>query len=640
MATRLAAANRIADNGRMPVAYPPDADVYLPLKTSIVGRWMLGAINYTRATTATVTDNEWVMRKCIAGEARFQGARRVRNLSSYSQDISNAVWTAVSCTKQSNVTTAPDGTLTGDRVQTNAATAIMEMYQNLDVVAGKTYTYSAYVKYHNWRYIQLVGNGLALGIWYINIDLQTGTITSTTAWTGNFSGTITSVWNWWYRVSVTVTCIATLAAQHLSIAFINNASDVRIAPAVWDGTSGYYVWGMQMEDVTQQSVKTPWEYVSTNVLTGAPYHGANVDGVKYFDTDINGTPIPKSILKGFLCEWARTNICNYSDISVAWWGLIAATIIQNAWIAPDGTNSMVKIIPNVWTQSSYAYNVNVTTTASIYAVSCYVKADWLNFVQLRFSASISTGFANFDLLNWVVGARSLWTSSGIEPVTAFPWVYRIWAVTDTLLATTAAIVIQIVPAANSNTGAPITWDWVSGVLAWGMQIELWSNVSSYIPTAWTTATRNMDVLTYDVRNALANQWAFSAVFSIYDNLKFDRLALNFTTFNNNRLQFQARQAGFPYTSVLFWDGTTVRSVVSAQEVGANNIVVAWTNWVSVDMYMNNTKYSSPYIPNLIFSIVDVGGWYAMYPIFWCVRDIRIWKTRPTDTELLLLSNNP
>lgn len=104
------------------------------------------------------------MRKCIAGEARFQGARRVRNLSSYSQDISNAVWTAVSCTKQSNVTTAPDGTLTGDRVQTNAATAIMEMYQNLDVVAGKTYTYSAYVKYHNWRYIQLVGNGLALGI--------------------------------------------------------------------------------------------------------------------------------------------------------------------------------------------------------------------------------------------------------------------------------------------------------------------------------------------------------------------------------------------------------------------------------------------------------------------------------------------
>ena len=117
----------------------------------------------------------------------------MQNLCSYSQDISNAVWTAVSCVKQSNVTTAPDGTLTADRVQTNASTDLMEMFQNLDVVSGKTYTYSAYVKYHNWRYIQLVGNSSTFGLGYINIDLQTGTITSTTAGAGNFSGTITSV---------------------------------------------------------------------------------------------------------------------------------------------------------------------------------------------------------------------------------------------------------------------------------------------------------------------------------------------------------------------------------------------------------------------------------------------------------------
>ena len=59
---------------------------------------------------------------------------------------------------------------------------------------------------------------------------------------------------------------------------------------------------LQIEDITGQSVQTPAEYVSTNVLNATPYHGANVDGVKYFDTDINGTPIPDSTLKGFLCE--------------------------------------------------------------------------------------------------------------------------------------------------------------------------------------------------------------------------------------------------------------------------------------------------------------------------------------------------
>jgi hypothetical protein len=54
---------------------------------------------------------------------------------------------------------------------------------------------------------------------------------------------------------------------------------------------------MQLEDVTGQSIQTPSEYVSTNVLNTIPYHGANVDGVKYFDTDINGIAISESTLK-------------------------------------------------------------------------------------------------------------------------------------------------------------------------------------------------------------------------------------------------------------------------------------------------------------------------------------------------------
>lgn len=43
---------------------------------------------------------------------------------------------------------------------------------------------------------------------------------------------------------------------------------------------------LQIEDITGQSVQTPAEYVSTNVLTTAPYHGSNVDGVKCFKTTI------------------------------------------------------------------------------------------------------------------------------------------------------------------------------------------------------------------------------------------------------------------------------------------------------------------------------------------------------------------
>lgn len=56
---------------------------------------------------------------------------------------------------------------------------------------------------------------------------------------------------------------------------------------------------LQIEDITGQSVQTPAEYVSTNVLTGAPFHGAMVDGVKYFDTDISGTQLSPD---GYLAE--------------------------------------------------------------------------------------------------------------------------------------------------------------------------------------------------------------------------------------------------------------------------------------------------------------------------------------------------
>jgi len=57
-----------------------------------------------------------------------------------------------------------------------------------------------------------------------------------------------------------------------------------------------------LEDVTGQSVQTAAEYVSTNVLNAFPYHGAGVDGVKYFDTTLTGAKIPESTIKGFLNE--------------------------------------------------------------------------------------------------------------------------------------------------------------------------------------------------------------------------------------------------------------------------------------------------------------------------------------------------
>ncbi len=84
---------------------------------------------------------------------------------------------------------------------------------------------------------------------------------------------------------------------------------------------------MQVEDVTGQSIQTVGDYVSTSVLTTAPYHGANVDGVKYFNTTLAGVKIPDSTIKGYLCEASKTNLIVQSNNFTVTWAKNAAQLV-------------------------------------------------------------------------------------------------------------------------------------------------------------------------------------------------------------------------------------------------------------------------------------------------------------------------
>ena len=52
---------------------------------------------------------------------------------------------------------------------------------------------------------------------------------------------------------------------------------------------------------------------------------------------------------------------------------------------------------------------SVTTTASQYSFSVYVKSSGRQFVQLNAHATISSGYVNFDIINGIVGTSSIWT---------------------------------------------------------------------------------------------------------------------------------------------------------------------------------------------------------------------------------------
>ena len=58
----------------------------------------------------------------LSGEVRFQGARRVRNLTSYSQDVN--FWNKFSLTVSGTKVAYTDGSLIGQTIISDAATAV------------------------------------------------------------------------------------------------------------------------------------------------------------------------------------------------------------------------------------------------------------------------------------------------------------------------------------------------------------------------------------------------------------------------------------------------------------------------------------------------------------------------------------
>ena len=627
MATRLNVVNPALREARNDLIYPPRADFRWDFTSSIIPQQSMGVVSFTRATTATVTDNDWIIRNCLSGEARFQWARRVQNWFPYSQELTNASWQK----QELNVTLSSER-VNGIPVYTLTDTAVNNVHYirySYSHIAGNKYMMSATVKAWTLSYVQLAPPG-GISFEYANFDLSNGTITG-----GNTSqATITPVSGatGYYRISLYYTSLIT-GSQVTWLIMIDSPTAPRVQTYIGTGKT-ILATALQIEDITGQSISLPAEYVSTNVLTATPFHGANVDGVKYFDTDVNWVAIPKTTLKWFLAEWARTNLFSDSEDFSLWTKSGTWVITPNATIAPDG-----RMTADLFTLSTgnewQSVNKTITTTASIYGYSIYVKPNGHYYIQLLASAGINSWYMNFDLLNGVVGTSSSYTGR----IEALPngW-YRLKVTTPTVIAATGAFIIAAVPSASASRWWFVAGTGSSGVYLWWAQLELWQNVSSYIPTTTTTATRNIDSLIMDTTNSVDKYGACSFIYTLEDNEQFDRRAFSFTGNTTNRLQLQVKRAWLSGANLFYWDGAGVPSVTPWRDVWANNVVIAWTNLSNVSLYMDNTKSNSGVAPNLIFTTVDIGS-AGGQPWFWCIKNVRIWKTRPTDAELLALSNS-
>jgi hypothetical protein len=215
--------------------------------------------------------------------------------------------------------------------------------------------------------------------------------------------------------------------------------------------------------------------------------------------------------KGMLVEEQRENICLQSeDFSTTWLSGVNTTVSAVTETTPDGdsTSKSVKIGDNNSTGTgSVAVRQDITVTGgATYTASIFLKADGLAFARLSIDEydGVTNGTQYFGLS----GSGSLGTAVNLDDskIEAYPNGWYRCSVTWTQGAADTEFKFRIY-VANSISSSTVDLDNTSSIFAWGVQVELGANASSYIPTTTTSVTRNKDQISKTSASTYVGQTA-------------------------------------------------------------------------------------------------------------------------------------
>jgi hypothetical protein len=180
------------------------------------------------------------------------------NQLTYSEDLGNGVWLLLGSaggSRSLNATTAPDGTITADKVivGTGSGNWYIANYADPSVFSGQTHTFSVYLKAAELQYafIRPHNNSANFGASGFIVNLSTGEISYPSSGTAPAStGTAISVGNGWWRVTAASTANLTVAPTvggpaiwPVNSTSFNSSSGTGPANFTGNGTDGIFVWG-------------------------------------------------------------------------------------------------------------------------------------------------------------------------------------------------------------------------------------------------------------------------------------------------------------------------------------------------------------------------------------------------------------
>ena len=421
-------------------------------------------VTFSRSTTAPYYDGK-------------TSALAEQNLQVYSQAIGGTGWSLNQISANLNNAVAPDGTTTMSQLVENVTTAnhYVNLASGISFTSGLSYTISVYMQ---------IGVGATapsiMQVWannfvataYANFNISTNAVANTNNCTAVISQVGSSTI---YRCSITITATSTTSTTNLGIAFTNNNSALGFVPSYLGvATSDVKVWGFQVE---QRSSVTAYNATTTSALTNyiPQLLTAPINAPRFDFNPTTGESL------GLLIEQSSTNLLLQSQFASVWTNT-NTTSTQSANIAPDGTQTAIKLVEN----SGLAYhNIQQTVSASNPIVSVYAKAGERS--QIAFfvgGASIGVGF---NLLTGATTSISGYTAgSSTTSITAVGngW-YRC-----SMTFTGSVTFVQI--GIGSGGAGNYTGDGYSGIYIWGAQLEALPFPTSYIFTTSAQVTRASD----------------------------------------------------------------------------------------------------------------------------------------------------
>lgn len=368
-------------------------------------------------------------------------------------------WSGVSASVSSNAITAPDGTLTADKiVEASSGSTQHRLDQLITTVVGQQYTASVFVKAGERTQVQLrfVDSSADVGF-----DLTTVAPFSVSAAGLGYGISAVPGQSGWYRCWVSAAATATTQNFRINMSSAGNNS------YVGDGTSGLYVWGACLT----KAANNPGDYNSAWRTTTVAIDKGN----------IRNMPVQFQNL-----------LVQSQTLDNASWTKTRASISANATTAPDGTATADTLIEDNTAGATHQMTIPVTVAAvdngKQFCGSIYIKAA---SGSRRLSLSISdntTGDAgcivDVSAGTVVLGALSAgsWTGIGygISPVAGQAGWYRAWVYGTLGTGATTSLLLRCLLDNGSTTS--YNGDSASGLNLWGAGMSRGNNPGVYQAT--------------------------------------------------------------------------------------------------------------------------------------------------------------